>query len=198
MGRSETWYTSDLHIGHKLISDKRGFAAVEDHDRELARRWDSMVAPADTVWILGDISGGGRTGQRRALDWLLTRPGTKHLIAGNHDSVHPMHQSAYKELPLFLTVFSSVQQSAQRRIAGQTVLLSHFPYLESIAADDVFARFDQWRLPSRGDWLLHGHLHSSKKVDGRSIHVGVDAWSLAPVSINAVAQIISREGESAG
>lgn len=190
--RAETWYTSDLHIGHRLVSEKRGFA-VEDHDRELARRWDSVVAAADNVWVLGDVSGGGRDAQARALAWVAERPGVKHLVAGNHDGVHPMHPDAYKKLAEYLHVFASVQQSAGRRIAGQTVLLSHLPYLNSTDEADRHSRFDQWRLPALGAWLLHGHLHSSTRTRGRSIHVGLDAWDLAPVSINAVAQIITQK-----
>lgn len=191
--RRETWYLADLHIGHRLLASRRGFDSVETHDKELAARWDRVVSPDDNVWVLGDISAGGRSGERGALEWLANRPGSKHLIAGNHDSVHPMHENAHRYLPMFLEVFVSVQQSAQRRIAGQTVLLSHLPYLESTDPDDMVSRYDQWRLPSRGAWLLHGHIHSQKKVSDRSIHVGLDAWNLAPVSINTIARIISDE-----
>jgi calcineurin-like phosphoesterase family protein len=189
--RSETWFISDLHIGHRMIAEKRGFDTPDAHDEELASRWDASVECLDNIWILGDISAGGRRGQLRALEWLAARPGKKHLVAGNHDSVHPMHEGAHKEIAVFLKVFSSVQQSAARKIAGQAVLLSHFPYLESIDEADMHSRFDQWRLPSLGAWLLHGHLHSRTQVLDKSIHIGVDAWDLAPVSINAVARIIA-------
>lgn len=193
MIRRETWYTADLHIGHRLIADKRGFPTADAHDTELAHRWDTSVANEDTIWVLGDISAGGHTGQANALRWLTDRPGTKHLIAGNHDRVHPMHPDAHKHLSAYLNVFATVQHAAHRTIAGQTVLLSHFPYLDSTDPDDTYARFDQWRLPNLGAWLLHGHLHTTRKARGpNSLHVGLDAWGLAPVSINAVADIISR------
>lgn len=189
--RSETWYTSDLHIGHLLVARKRGFQTVEDHDSELARRWDSVVSAEDKVWILGDISGGGKKNERAALAWLSDRPGTKHLIAGNHDSVHPMHAEAHLGLKTFSAAFASVQQSARRRLAGQEVLLSHFPYREPAHPDDGHGGFDQWRLPFLGSWLLHGHIHARTRVHERNIHVGLDAWGLAPVSIDVLAQMLN-------
>ena len=102
MNRSETWYVADLHIGHRLIAEQRGFASPDEHDPELARRWDAVVGENDTVWVLGDISAGGRRGQVNALQWLASRRGTKHLVAGNHDGVHPMHPDAHKHLRLSL------------------------------------------------------------------------------------------------
>jgi calcineurin-like phosphoesterase family protein len=192
MERHETWYTADLHVGHSLVAGKRGFKTPETHDAELARRWDNTVAAADTIWVLGDISAGGRIGQAHALRWLAERPGTKHLITGNHDRVHPMHPDAHKHLPAYLEIFATVQQSAHRTIAGQPILLSHFPYMDSTDPDDVHARFDQWRLPNMGAWLLHGHLHNARKTSSsRSIHIGLDAWNLSPVSINSIARIIA-------
>ncbi len=191
--RTGVFYTADLHIGHSLVAGLRGFEDPAEHDAELARRWDARVAAADTVWLLGDISGGGRGSQQRALAWIADRPGVKHLIAGNHDSAHPMHENAHKVLPGYLEVFASVQQSARRTLAGHPLLLSHFPYLGAEQDDgDRGARFDQWRLPDRGAWLLHGHTHSAQRLSApRSIHVGLDAWGLAPVSIDAIVQIIA-------
>lgn len=195
MSRTQVWFTADLHIGHRLVAGLRGFDDdAAGHDAALARRWDAQVADTDVVWLLGDISGGGRGSQHRALAWLAARPGIKHLIAGNHDSVHPMHEDAHKALPAYLEVFASVQQSARRKLAGHQLLLSHFPYPDDGTdswQERSARRFDQWRLPDCGAWLLHGHIHRTARRSGpRSIHVGLDAWGLAPVSIDEVVQIL--------
>jgi calcineurin-like phosphoesterase family protein len=190
MVRNETWYTADLHLGHRLVAELRGFDTPDAHDGELAARWDDTVGDTDVVWVLGDISGGGRGSQQRGLAWIAQRPGVKHLIAGNHDSVHPMHTDAHKALPSYLEVFTSVAQSARRSLAGHKVLLSHFPYLDSADAGDTHHRYDQWRLPQLEAWLLHGHTHSSTRLGDHTIHVGLDAWDLTAVSINVIAQML--------
>jgi len=190
------FFTSDLHIGHRFVAGLRGFGEdVEAHDAELAAQWDKVVNPkgdrGDQVWILGDISVGGDGAQRRALAWLLQRPGRKHLIAGNHDGCHPLHRESHRWQQTYLGVFDSVQMAARRKINGHNVLLSHFPYAGEEWGDHAdHERYPQWRLSDQGSWLLHGHVHDKERLRGRSIHVGVDAWDLAPVSLEEIAKMI--------
>jgi calcineurin-like phosphoesterase family protein len=73
-------------------------------------------------------------------------------------------------------VFASVAQSGRRALAGHNLLLSHSPYSNSAELDDSHHRYDQWRLPRLGAWLLHGHTHSSTRRGDHTIHVGLDAW----------------------
>lgn len=181
------WFISDLHIGHQLVAGLRGFDDVTAHDNYLAAQWDSCVGDDETIWVLGDISSGGSAAQRNALAWLKNRPGVKHLIAGNHDGIHPMHRDAHKWHAQYQDVFVSVAQSARRRIHGQEVLLNHFPY----QGDQPWHRHDQWKLPDYGVPVLHGHTHlsdtESLSLKGtRQIHVGVDAHDFRPVSIEYV------------
>ena len=51
------YFTSDLHIGHDrdFIWKARGFSSIEEHDTEILKRWNSIVQPEDTVYILGDL-----------------------------------------------------------------------------------------------------------------------------------------------
>jgi calcineurin-like phosphoesterase family protein len=126
-----------------------------------------------------------------ALAITASLPGTKHLIAGNHDPCHPMHRDAHKWQAAYLQVFASVQPFARRRIRNQDVLLSHFPYVK----DRHEARYMQYRLRDEGAWLLHGHTHQSEqRREGREIHVGLDAWDLTPVSLDTIADLM-RGGE---
>lgn len=145
------WFTADLHFGHKLVSRLRGFEEDTDaHDEHLVKRWNAVVQPQDQVWVLGDIA---MSRLDHALDLISYLPGHKHLIAGNHDGCHPMHAKAHKQQSRYLEVFDSVQTMARRKINGQMVLLSHFPYTH----DRHEARYMQYRLPNYGEWLLHGH-----------------------------------------
>lgn len=177
--QARIFYTSDVHIGHRLVSGLRGFENTDDHDRTLGERWDEMVTEQDTVYVLGDIS---INGGDRALDWIMDRRGTKHLVSGNHDPVHPMHRTATKYLPKFLRAFDTVQPFLRRKLAGEDVLLSHFPYASwGDGQERPGSRYDQYRLPDMGLRLLHGHTHGQERAHGHSLHVGVDAWGLKPV-----------------
>lgn len=199
------WYTSDLHIGHTTVAAMRithangddPLAITQKHDLLLAENWDAVVTKRDIVYILGDLSLQGTGAVTRALQWVGERPGTKRLISGNHDPVHPGVTRQYdKWMHRYLEVFESVQPFARRKLTINgmpgpvTVLLSHFPYQGS--GDHTFEeRFTQWRLPDLGEWLLHGHTHSSEKVQGRMIHIGVDAWNLSLVSQETIEEIIN-------
>lgn len=193
---SNTFFSADLHLGHRLVSDLRGFATVEEHDRVVMDNLAAALGPSDTLWLLGDISAGGSGGQRHALaliDEVLVRQGrTVHLIAGNHDGVHPLHRNALKWDAEYRKVFTSVQPFARRRIAGHNVWLSHFPWKGGGDHTDL-DRYETVRLGDDGtSWLLHGHTHSPQPVDRarRQLHIGLDAWGLSPVPLDAVADLI--------
>ncbi|WP_280505785.1 hypothetical protein [Nocardia farcinica] len=158
------WFCSDLHIHHGMVAGLRGFADVDDHDAAVAANWDRLV-----------------------------RPGIKHLVSGNHDETHPMRSRAHKRMRRWLDVFETVQSVATLRIAGQRVLLSHFPYRDDPDGDHApESRHAEWRMPDTGQWLLHGHTHSHIQVRGRQIHVGLDAHQLRPVPLPWVADTISK------
>lgn len=194
------WFTSDLHFGHRLVAKHRGFEDdTEAHDQAIMENWAKVVRPDHHVWILGDLSVGHPEHPLRRIKEL---PGHKHLIAGNHDACHPMHRESFKQQRHYFPIFDSVQAFARRRINGEQVLLSHFPY----ARDRGEARYTQYRLRNEGLWLLHGHTHGTERVtaatsedyphsvESREIHVGLDAWDLKPVSINTIADLMKQEG----
>jgi calcineurin-like phosphoesterase family protein len=186
---SITYFTSDPHIGHKLVAGLRGFIDPEDHDNILAENWDRLVKPDDVVWVCGDISAGDAA-QRKALAWLCRRPGRKHLILGNHDGPHPNNRDAHKWFSLYMGAFESVASGARRRVLGRNVLLSHFPYTGDHREKD---RYDQWRLRDKGEILIHGHLHDpDRRRVGNQIHVGLDAWDLTPVPLMKVEELVQE------
>lgn len=180
-----TWFTSDLHFGHRMVAGLRGFDTPEKHDQHLMDQWRERVHKNDQVWVLGDLA---VSSPFRALEIIDSLPGRKHLIAGNHDRCHPMHRDSHKWQPKYLTAFESVQAFARRRVSGAGItLLSHFPY----SKDRHEARYMQYRLRDEGAWLLHGHTHQAdQRREGREIHVGVDAWGFAPVSLETIADLM--------
>lgn len=188
---SAIWFLADLHVGHRMVAGLRGFGDdIDAHDTHLAGEWDKRIRADDQVWVLGDVTG-RRGDEQRGLDWIGNRPGIKHLISGNHDACHPMHSQAHKVQQDYLKVFASVQSAGVRKIAGQRVRLSHFPYEADHTSD---ARYRAWRISNDGEWLIHGHTHSRRQMtSSREIHVGVDAHNLAPVSLHWIEDRINEE-----
>lgn len=85
---SEVFFISDTHFGHRGIitfsfsgtKPFRPFATIEEHDAELVRRWNSIVANKDIVWHLGDFCSG-----KRNFSIAGELNGSKKLVIGNHD-----------------------------------------------------------------------------------------------------------------
>lgn len=201
------FYTSDQHVGHVKVAVERferffgrrnpsvrvspenreqyESRCVAWHDDALARQWDATVGKGDTVIVMGDISVGGTAAQRAALVWVSQRPGTKHLVTGNHDGPHAANRDADKWMREYHEVFASVLPYRRRKIAGQNVMLSHYPYQGDHTPHD---RDTQYRLRDEGLPVLHGHTHSVSKGDAHQIHIGVDAWDLTPVSQEQVVE----------
>ncbi|MCQ2077591.1 MAG: hypothetical protein MJZ20_11315 [Bacteroidaceae bacterium] len=55
---------------------------IEEQDDEIIRRWNSVVADDDDVWILGDISW---YSPEKTIQIFSRLKGNKHLCVGNHD-----------------------------------------------------------------------------------------------------------------
>lgn len=195
---NDVWFTSDLHLEHNRLADIRGFNGdVELHNRAIMTNIYDTVRNGDQLWILGDISSGSSASESHALGLLsklrVNRRLTIHLVAGNHDTVHPAHRSAQKRYRTFHNTFDTVQPFARRRISGHNVWLSHFPWRGYGDREPGVERYAECRLNNTNpsDWLLHGHTHFTDPVSSaNSINVGVDAWDLAPVSIHEISEMI--------
>ncbi len=185
-----TWFTADLHFGHRNIIEycNRPFSDVDDMTTGLVDRWNERVAADDDVWVLGDVAM-GRIAE--SLPAVARLHGHKHLVAGNHDRCWFGHgeRSAdwidrYREVG-FETI---VQGTARTAIGSTEVTLCHFPYEGDSHGMD---RFVQHRPVDDGGWLVHGHVHDSFAQRGRQINVGIDAHDLAPVTEALLAEWIA-------
>lgn len=183
---STVFFTADLHLGHKRVSELRGFKSIEEHDAHIISVWNSRVTKRDTVYVLGDIA---VSNYENALDIIKNQlNGAKHLISGNHDIVHPMHKKGHSraELLKWLEAFETVNPYLRKTNNHRSFLLSHFPY-ESWGDGEKRAgsRYNQYRLPNTGTPLIHGHTHGTERTHGNMLHVGWDAWG-EPVNINFI------------
>jgi calcineurin-like phosphoesterase family protein len=186
------FFTSDHHFSHTNIIRycNRPFASAEEMNLELISRWNQTVSPDDTVYYLGDFS--------LSLDAVenITPQlnGRKLLVMGNHDLCHPVNKKrALPAREVYLKhSFESIELESQIEIAGQLVLLHHFPYLTPAAPDKYSNKFDKFRPKNEEQWLLCGHIHEKWREQERMINVGVDVWNFSPVAMTKIEEIILK------
>ena len=203
-----TFFTSDLHIGHRFVAGLRGFKEEDErlglvkHTMAIRNAWCSVVKPDDIVWILGDVSISERTWKEALLVIKDYLPGRKRLVAGNHDPVASFHREAWRHQRAALDVFETVQDYAMVSLAGQKVLLSHYPYsgrgaegLRNYDGTQMEERYTEFRLADCGRTLLHGHTHGPEKLHFSDrgtpqVHVGLDAWGMRPVPAHEIEKLL--------
>lgn len=132
------FYISDWHYGHRncLSFDNRPFTSVEDMNAALVERWNSVVRPEDTVYVLGDMFW---CKPSDAVPVLKSLRGTKILVKGNHDRVNNEE---------FRAQFADVRDYMEIDDNGRKLVLCHYP-------------IPCFRNHFRGWYHLYGHVHSS-------------------------------------
>lgn len=131
--KPRAWVVSDTHFGHVLLADgvKRPWTDIESMNAALVERWNSVVAPQDRVYHLGDVAI-----NRKWVSVIGQCHGRKVLIKGNHDT-HKLRE--------YLPYFDDIR--ACKVYGGHGgVILTHIPVHES----------QLQRFPLN----VHGHLHS--------------------------------------
>ena len=193
---TQHYYTADLHLRHEKVAKVRGFNSVHEHDKAVLNELKEVAHSGNQIFILGDISGGKY--EETALQMLFLEIKGKdadlHLVAGNHDSIHPMHRHSERAHGKFRSVFSSIDSMGAFRHNRDRVLPSHFPY----TGDREVERYPEYRLKDTGKPIVHGHTHSSEKVsysDKGSLQIcaSLDAWGLKPAPKHELVKLIESQ-----
>ncbi|MGE7204541.1 metallophosphoesterase family protein [Sphingomonas sp. NPDC019816] len=153
------FFTADTHFGdHRTINiQKRPFASVAEMDAAMIERWNSVVAPGDVVWHLGDVA----WRPADVPDILARLHGTKHLLRGNNDP----------DATLTAPGWASVGDYAELTLGDRALVLCHYP-------------FRSWNGQHKGALNLHGHSHGRLKPMPRQFDVGVDVHDFVPVTLD--------------
>lgn len=187
-----TYFTADLHFFHKQVISycNRPFYSVEEMNKKLIENWNKTVRKNDIIYILGDFAFCGIEKTKLIVSHLN---GDKRFVKGNHDP------SSKK---LFEIGFTQVYENERVRLNNhREVLMSHFPYYPSLTQRlknklkgvKTDTRYLHKRIVDNGsDVLLHGHVHTAWKTNGRMINVGVDVWDYKPVCETQIYEIISQ------
>lgn len=162
----ETFFISDLHLGHKAILEFsgawRGGTTLDDHHDWLIKQWNSVVKPDDRVYVLGDVCFG------KDYMYILHRlNGWKDLVRGNHDK---LSTSTYLEY--FNHVYGLLK--------WEGYWLSHAPIHP---------------MELRGKMNMHGHVHQHTIPDERYLSVTVENLEGIPLSATRLKEIFTKDGE---
>ena len=151
------WFTSDVHFFfHKNIIKycNRPFASVEEMNEVLINNWNSVVAPGDNVYSLGDFAMGKIDNIKQVLSRLN---GNIYMITGNHDEEIISHSDTL----LNEGFVKQIVPYKEIRVNNQFICMFHYGCRV-------------WNKSHRGSWLLYGHSHDSLPPLGKSVDVGVD------------------------
>jgi len=188
------WFTSDTHFFHKNVIRfcNRPFSSLEEMHEILISNWNNRVRGKEKIFIAGDLSFGNKANTKSILDRLN---GYKILVRGNHDG--------YSTKSYFNIGIDDVIENEFIDLGkGKRVLISHFPYYPT--KDDIKkykqntdkeldTRYMHKRIFDNGiDFLLHGHVHNSWKINDRQINVGVDVWDYKPISLDQIRNLIIK------
>lgn len=200
-----TWFTADLHFGHKNIIDfcNRPFHDEFYMNEEIIENFNKLIKPNDRLIIIGD--GFFNLSTQEMTEILNRLNGHKILIRGNHD------QKPHKMMDMG---FDICVEEAVMIIHNERIQLSHYPFampewkykyrkyankIKRKLGVKYFTwaeKYHERRPKNKGQFLLHGHTHSQYRCIGRQIHVGVDAWNYKPVNIQEIANLISKIKEA--
>ena len=165
-------FTSDLHFFHKnvLIYCNRPWNNVDEMNAGLIKNWNSKVSPADTVYVLGDLTFGD---ENKTENILYQLNGDIKIVFGNHDKVVRKSQRLMKRF----SQFGDYMELRFKMKDGNEnmICMSHFPMIV-------------WNKSHRGTWMLHGHSHGTLTypMKAKIIDVGTDLQGYYPISIEEV------------
>jgi calcineurin-like phosphoesterase family protein len=181
----ETWFTSDLHLGHQRIIElcDRPYSNVDEMNQALIDNWNTRVANGDHVYVLGDVAM-GKIANTLPLAGLLK--GTKFLVPGNHDRCWIGNKKVREQdVRIYEEVGFHVLQSQHRHLRW---LLCHFPMTGDSQGVDRYAEHRPTLQGSSA--IIHGHVHNQWKVNGKQINVGVDVWDYRPAHYDEVIALL--------
>lgn len=156
------YFSSDHHFNHVNILNhcNRPFSSVEDMDKEMVDRWNSVVKENDEIYYLGDLTLGN---WETAYGYIKQLKGRIKFIKGNHDERWFPSLNTHQKLPPI----------HEFKLNKKLFVLCHYS-------------MQTWNGFYKGSIHLFGHSHGNLEGIGKSMDVGVDSNNFYPISIDEV------------
>lgn len=174
-----TWLTSDTHFLQEAILDfidsstkellRPGFDSIEHHDEYIIEMWNSVIAPNDTVYHLGDVC---YIPEQHNYPQIHNRlNGTKHLIVGNHDDIRYHANLDWVSVNMWVELHE------------ENILLTHTPQDQfALLRGKPGASFKDWQPSYRLN--VHGHIHQNPEPTHRHRCVCLEHTEYKPVNLD--------------
>ena len=176
-----TFFTADLHFGHKNIIEycERPYDSVDEMNTALIDNWNAVVKPDNEVWVLGDVALGRI---HESLANVSKLNGHKYLVVGNHDRCWQGLRRYGRWVNIYERAGFEIILDRVQFDVGYPVGACHFP-----GPDENDSRFNEYRPDiRRGEYLIHGHCHTTWHTYGSQYNVGVDVNNYMPVKAQTV------------
>jgi len=186
---SKICITSDNHFNHGgadnttgiLKHTDRPFANVTEMNEHMINAWNEVVAPNDTIYVLGDFAYPPKTEHHVSFDELAARlHGTKYLIVGNHDKETMKGGEGPKARDHWM--WEATYDYLEFKFGSSRFVFCHYP-------------FETWRNAHHGWYHCHGHSHGTlKRVIPHRIDVGVDCMpNFGPVTLESIRDTLAAQ-----
>lgn len=175
--RSGLFQIGISHFNHNkdFIYEARGFQTVEEMNVEIIKRHNEVVAPEDTVYVLGDLCMGTEIERNKQLIESLN--GNLKIILGNHDSENRIKM--YAECANVIKVCGYATMLKYRKY---NFYLSHFASLTDNYTDGKSLKT---KMP-----CICGHTHTTNFATdmdkGLIFHCEVDTNNCYPWNIDDI------------
>lgn len=148
-------------------------------NEQLIVNWNSVVAPDDIVYHLGDFAFGDVDGVNQVMQRLNFKH--MHFIKGNHDKP-------------FLNWFRELGGGGR---ASNVTIYPHFLETSINKQKFILCHYAMrvWNQSHRGALHLYGHSHGTLPDDpnSKSFDVGVDCHNYHPISLEQVLEIMDKK-----
>lgn len=205
---SKFFYISDLHHGHNksfLYGGKRGYNSIQEHDKDIVRRWNEVCDNTSIVFNLGDVQFDDGKGEKflnlhRQLNFAEV-----YILTGNHCSgmrtvyieemkqqfpnsvidgrlnyeVYPLIKilDGYKKIVFLPTYVETI-------INNNFIVLCHYP---------LYSFHNQGKLGTQLSGHVHGNCALTHPNTGKGMRLDVSYENFKhPISLKEVKRILSN------
>ena len=179
------YFCSDWHFNHdrEFVYGARGFQSVEEMNKAIIERHNSMVDNDDDVYVLGDLCLGGGGSEVLAANKALIEQmnGRLHIILGNHDT--PARIEMYKTCKNVV----DVKYADLIHYKGYHLFLTHFPCMTANLEKETLKQCTI---------NVYGHTHQKDLFyQGMPFmfHCGADSHDCHPVFIDTAIVMMKAE-----